>query len=205
MNKRLVYTIGAILVIFGVAIYFFANRENIRNYPPGDGPVVALGDSLVAGTGASEGSDFVSLLSNMIREPIVNLGVSGNTAADGLARIDDVVSRHPRVAIVLLGGNDFLRKISRDETFANLREIVKKLQASGSVVLILGVRSNILIDDAAKYYKDLANETRSAFVPDVLDGILGDSRYMSDSVHPNDAGYARIAQKVYPTLAKIIR
>ncbi|MBI5134210.1 MAG: arylesterase [Candidatus Taylorbacteria bacterium] len=203
-NKKLV--LAGLVAAVGLALFFAYGRDaKITNYPPKDGPIVAFGDSLVEGVGANKGGDLVSLLSNMIKEPIANLGVSGNTSADALARIDRVLEKEPRLVIVLLGGNDFLRKVAREETFANLRQIVRKIQSKGAIVLLLGVRSNLLADNAAEYYEALAKETGSAYVPDVLDGIFGDSRYMADSIHPNSQGYARVAERVYPVLFKLLK
>jgi acyl-CoA thioesterase I len=203
MNRNL-YIIVAILVL-ALAAYFFFKTESIRNYPPKDGPIVAFGDSLVAGYGASKGNDFVSLLSRGLGEEVVNLGVPGDTTAGGLARVDDVVKKEPRLTILLLGGNDFIRKVPRAETFSNLRNIISKLQESGSVVMLLGVRGGLLSDSADGYFQDLADETGSVYIEDVLAGLFGDSRYMSDSIHPNDAGYKKIAERLLPILKKYSR
>lgn len=206
MNKRLLYTIAGIVAIVIASVFIFSRSSDIRNYPPkGDGPIVAFGDSLVEGVGATKGNDLVSLLSKKIGEPIENLGVSGNTTAEALSRVDEALKLRPRAAIVLLGGNDFLQKKPISETFANLRSIVAKFQDGGAVVLLLGVRSGLFNDEADDYYRKLADETSSAYVEDVLSGLVADSRYMSDAVHPNDAGYARIAERIYPVLARILR
>lgn len=204
MSKRHLYFIGAGIAAVAALFAVFGGKADIANYPPKEGPIVAFGDSLVEGVGATRGGDLASVLSNMIGEPIENLGVSGNTTEDALARIDEVLELEPRITILLLGGNDFLRKIPREETFANLRRIVGELQRSGSIVLILGVRSNALVDNAAELYEDLADETGSAYVPDVLKGLFADSRYMSDAIHPNTQGYARIAERVYPVLKDLL-
>lgn len=198
-------TIWILIIAIVACIAFFALRDRSPSLPLGDGPVIALGDSLVYGYGATAGRDFVSLLSARIGEPIVNMGVSGDTTAGGLARVDEVVAREPRAVILLLGGNDFLRKVPRAQTFANLKSIIQKLQASGARVLLLGVRGGLLSDSADSDFKRLADETGVEYVPDVLDGLFGDSRYMSDSIHPNDAGYARVAERVYPALAKTLK
>jgi hypothetical protein len=92
-----------------------------------------------------------------------------------------------------------------DETFANLRSIIAQLQVKGSVVVLLGVRGGILSDQFKPYFKDLAKDTRSAYVSDVLDGLVGDRSRMSDAVHPNDVGYAHIADRILPVLRKVIK
>lgn len=191
----------------GLLVWALASigSSDVRNVPVRSGPIVAFGDSLVQGVGATKGNDLVSLLSRKTGREIANLGVSGDTTAAGLARVNAALDLEPSVAIVLLGGNDFLRRVPQAETFNNLRQIVARFQESGAAVIILGVRGGILSDGYDKLYKELAKDTRSAYVSDVLDGLLGDSRYMSDSIHPNDRGYARIADRVYPVLQDILK
>jgi acyl-CoA thioesterase-1 len=168
-----------------------------------DGPVVAFGDSLVHGTGSS-GGGFVKMLEQQLGRPIENLGVPGNTTADGLARLDAVIERHPSVVILLLGGNDYLRQVPSDETFANLGLIVERLQADHIAVLLIGVRGGLIRDNFAERFEALADRYHTAYVHDVLDDTLGVSGYMADQVHPNDAGYRVIADRVYPVLEKMI-
>ena len=203
--KKNAYLLGAGFVIGAALFVVFGGEPDIKNYPPKDGPIVAFGDSLVQGVGATIGNDLISLLSKKIGEPIVNLGISGNTTAQGLERVDEVLQKEPRVAIVLLGGNDYLRKVPISETFSNLRTIIERIQASGSIVLLLGVRGGLISDRFDSYYEDLAEETGSAYVSDVLSGLITDQRYMSDAIHPNDIGYARIAERVVPVLKEIMR
>ncbi len=173
--------------------------------PLGDGPVIAFGDSLVYGVGSTAGKDFVSLLSAGIGEPIINMGVSGDTTAGGLARIDKAIEQKPRAVILLLGGNDFLRKVPREQAFANLKTIIQKFQVSGARVLLLGVRGGLLTDSADSDFEKLADETGVEYVSDVLDGLFADMRYMSDSIHPNDVGYGKVAARVYPALTKMLK
>jgi lysophospholipase L1-like esterase len=166
---------------------------------------VAFGDSLVQGVGASERHDFVSLLSERIGQPIINLGMSGNTTGDALARLPGVLALDPKIVIVLLGGNDFLRKVPIDTTFANLDTIVDAIHERGAAVLLLGVRGGLLYDSYDERFKDFARDHRTGFVPNVLQGLLGNSKLMSDGIHPNDIGYRLIADKVEPVLKKMLR
>ena len=168
-----------------------------------DGPIVAFGDSLVRGTGSS-GGGFVKELEQRLGKPIENLGVPGDTTADGFARINEVLERRPAVVLLLLGGNDYLRQVPPDETFANLARIIERLQAEGIAVLLIGVRGGLIRDHFAEHYEELADRYRTAYVHDVLDDTLGVSGYMADPVHPNDAGYRVIADRVYPVLAQMV-
>ncbi len=192
---------GLLLILF---TYFFFRPMHITNYPPKEGPIVAFGDSLVEGVGAGESENFVSLLSLKIGEPIVNMGVSGNTTRDGLARIEKVIALKPRIVIVLLGGNDALRRIPQEETFQNLRSIIARLQGEGSVVVLLGIRGGIIIDGYDTQFKALAEETGSVYVEDVLSGIFGKNELMADRLHPNKEGYKIIADRVYEEMIDIV-
>lgn len=168
-----------------------------------EGPIVAFGDSLVYGTGSS-GGGFVKLLEQRIGRPIENLGVPGNTTADGLARLDEVLEREPSVVILLLGGNDYLRQIPPATTFANLATIIERLQAEGVAVLLAGVRGGLVRDNFARRFEELAQRYGTAYVHDVLDDTLGVVGYMADQVHPNDAGYRVIADRVQPVLERML-
>src|SRR3989344_6427955 len=94
--------VGAAIAVVALAYFFLRLAPPPLNYPPHAGPVVMFGDSLVAGTGANVGHSLPELLATKIGEPVENFGVSGDTAAKALARIDAVLARHPRIAIVLL-------------------------------------------------------------------------------------------------------
>lgn len=204
MSRNTLTVIG-ICVVLAAILFFFYRDGDVVNFPAKEGPIVAFGDSLVYGTGSTMGNDFVSILSRRIGEPIENLGLPGRTTEMGFEALGEVLERSPRITLILLGGNDYLRKIPIDETFYNLREMVKALQAEGSITVILGVRGGLLMDRYDSYFEDLAEETGSFYVSDVLDGLLADSRYMSDAIHPNDAGYARIAERVYEVIRDIVR
>lgn len=169
-----------------------------------DGPIVAFGDSLVYGTGSS-GGGFVKLLEARVGRPITNLGVPGDTTAEGLARLDEALELEPAIVILLLGGNDFLRQVPQDDTFANLATMIERLQAGGATVLLAGVRGGLLRDGAAARYEELADRYRTAYVHDVLDDTFGVAGYMADQVHPNDAGYRVIAERIGPVLEKMLQ
>ncbi len=201
---------GHTLALIGVLIvflifFFFSQKNEIVNYPPKDGTVVAFGDSLVKGVGAAEDLGFISVLQGKIGEEIVNLGVPGDTTRDGLARIEEVRVLEPRIVILLLGGNDYLQKIPKEETFTNLKTIIKTLQQDGTLVVLLGVRGGLLTDGYDEAFDDLASESGVVFVPDILDGVFGKASLMSDAVHPNAAGYALIAERVYEAIKGVLR
>jgi acyl-CoA thioesterase-1 len=204
MKSYLLYGAAAAMLVTLVLGALHLRTATVENYPPREGPIVAFGDSLVAGTGAEEGKDFVSLLSARAEEPIVNLGVPGQTTADALERLEEVAALQPSVVLVLLGGNDYLRRTPPEQTFENLRTIIETLQAEGALVVLLGVRGGVLRDNFKESFEALAQQTNAAHVPDVLDGLIGNGELMADQVHPNSAGHARIAEKVYAVLEPLL-
>lgn len=199
-------TVVVILISLALVTIFFIRGEKttITNYPSRGVDIIVFGDSLVEGVGATEGNDFVSLLSRQVGRPIVNLGRSGDTTAMGLARLATLDHYKPKVVLVLLGGNDYLRKVPSDETFANLGKIIEGIQSRGAVVLLLGIRGGIFGDRFEEEFQLLANTHGAAYVPDVLDGLFGNAKYMSDPIHPNDIGYAKIAERIYPELRDLL-
>lgn len=133
-----------------------------------------FGDSLVEGVGA-ENNTLPQQLGRLTDTKILNYGVSGDTTRDGLARLDEALARQPKVAIILLGGNDFLKKIPREETFQNLAKIVAAFQLEGAIVMVLGVRSGLVGGGADEAYEALAKNTGAVYVSDVLAGIFAHS------------------------------
>lgn len=193
-----------VLIIF-VGFLVFKPEQKITNYPSSGDSIVAFGDSLIEGVGATPGKDFVSQLSKKIGEPIINLGISGNTTAQGLARVDRIAEYKPKVVLVLLGGNDYLQKVPKKEIFRNLEMIVSNIQSTGAIVVMLGVQGGVFGDPYEGEFEALAQKKGTVYVPNVLEGLIGNSRYMSDAIHPNDVGYLKIVERVYPEVKKVLQ
>lgn len=168
---------------------------------PSDAKIIAFGDSLVAGFGATEGNDFVSRLSAKTGRSIENQGRIGDTTGEALSRLeDDVISKNPDIVIVLIGGNDVIQRFSKQYTISNLQTIITTIKDSGAQVVLVGIHSTIYGSD----YRNLANETGSFYVPDVLSGILGRDDLTVDRFHPNDAGYNIVAERIYVVLRTLL-
>jgi lysophospholipase L1-like esterase len=195
---------SAIIICLLIGLYYFFHTEPIANYPSRGTEIIAFGDSLVEGVGSTPGNDFVSLLSKKVGRPIVNLGISGNTTADGTSRIDTLNQYQPKIVILVLGGNDYLKKIPITETRKNLEFIIENIQARGAIVLLVGVQGGILNDHFDKEFKNLRDKYHTAFVSNILSGLVGHTQYMSDIVHPNDAGYRMMAERIYPILTQLL-
>lgn len=168
--------------------------------------IVAVGDSWIEGVGASEGKDMISILSERIGVPIVNVGKTGDTTADVLLRLPtDVLVHMPTIVIVHVGGNDVLYLRSRMEMEENIRRIVDQLLAAGSDVLLLGVRCDIVNDSCAEMFTVQGARDGVTLLARLQDGIIGNPTRMSDPVHPNGAGYAYAADRIEPLLREMLR
>lgn len=181
-----------------------ADPFSVRNYPSGNRNIIALGDSLVQGFGAAPEDSMVATLSRLIKSPIRNAGVAGDTTERALKRLEqDVLVHDPQVVIVLLGGNDVLQGVRKTNTVSNLRAIVSRIQESGAVVILVGVQGGVFTDTLAGDFRTIASETRGAYVPNILRGIIGHPFLSSDSVHPNAEGYRIMAERILPALQKL--
>ena len=156
--------------------------------------VVCFGDSITSGSGALPGYDYPSTLLSLSSLEVINAGVSGDTTAQALLRVDsDVVAKHPRFAVVELGGNDYLQQIPRKITFSNLRQIVDRIEKGKTIVLLVSMP---LGADYEEEYRQLALENGCVLVDGIMDEIYNDYTLMSDEVHPNSKGYNMLAVRV---------
>lgn len=203
-----VRTVLSTLLALGLLVlvgFWLWPERTIKNFPSQNtGAVIFFGDSLVEGVGASASQDMPSQLTRALGVPVLNYGVAGDTTADGLARLDRALEENPKLAIVLLGGNDFLRKIDRTTTANNLETIVTAFHNKGAVVLLLGVRSGIIGGGADQLFEGVAKKTGAAYEEDVLKGVFGNPSLMSDAIHPNAAGYTKIVERLLPTIQKLL-
>jgi len=198
--------IAAVLVCIAVLVWFFLRTSaEYANYPPtATGPWVGFGDSLTEGFGATEGNDYPAVLGRKLGVTIQNFGRSGDTTTDGLKRVEEVAALRPRVVLLCFGGNDSLNQESRAQTFVNLAHVIDRLHQEGSFVVLIGIRSASLRDQNEKLFAKLAREKRVLHVPDMLRGLAFKPVYMSDAVHPNDAGYQKIAERLEKKLRPLL-
>ena len=188
---------AAVLILLAIWMLRGDSYSDVKNLDSRGTAVIAFGDSLTAGYGASEGEDYPSRLSARVGVPILNAGVSGDTTDGALGRIDrDVLSRDPRLVIVGLGGNDFLRGVSLASTEANLRSIVQSIHGAGAMVVLLGFEFPSLSADYGAMYERVAEEEGALLVQGSLKGILTKPDLRSDAIHPNARGYEVMAERI---------
>lgn len=168
-----------------------------------DAVVLAFGDSLTFGTGASAHESYPAVLAKLIARTVVSEGVPGETSAQGLARLPQVLEQTaPRLLILCHGGNDFLRRLPETQAAANVRAMVKLARDRGVAVVLVGVPKLGLTASPAPFYSDIAQEFRIPYEGGVLKSVLTDNELKSDWVHPNAKGYARIAQSLADLLKR---
>jgi acyl-CoA thioesterase-1 len=177
--------------------------------------VVFLGDSLTAGMGLAENQAYPALVEKKLKEEgtsvrILNAGVSGDTTAGGLSRLDWLLGQKPDVVVVGLGANDGLRALPVEQTEKNLREIVRRSKAVGAEVLLLGMMMppNYGPDYTAQFaemYPRIAKEFDIPLVPFLLEGVGGVREFnLEDGIHPNAKGQEIVAENVLPYLAALL-
>jgi lysophospholipase L1-like esterase len=206
MTGRNVAALAGAALVSGLGIAYACGGVVASDARPTRGTtIVAFGDSLVSGNGTSGGGNFVSVLSSRLGVNIINAGRSGDTTSAALNRLQsDVLARDPRIVIVLLGGNDLLRGVPQTQRLANMTQIVQRIRAAGSAVLLVGL-SDSFLNPFGGGLDELADRTDSALVPGILDGILGRQELMADGIHPNNAGHRLIADRIEPALKDLLR
>ena len=159
--------------------------------------VLAFGDSLTYGTGAAETESYPAVLQQLIGRPVVRAGVPGEVSAQGLERLEEVLDEvKPRLVIVCLGGNDLLRKVPDDQIAANLRGILRAVKAKGLSAVLVGVPRPQLLSAPPGFYADVAREFAVPYEGISVKDVLYNAKLKSDPIHPNAAGYRRMAEDI---------
>jgi acyl-CoA thioesterase I len=204
-NWKLASAAGVLLLLIVWAL-IPSPYAKVTNLQSRGANIISFGDSLTAGYGASAGEDYPSRLSSLIGTTVLNAGVSGDTTEMALARIEqDVLSHDPRIVIVGLGGNDFLRGENISTTEANLKTIIRKIHGAGAMVVLLGFSFPSLTLNYEKMYERVASEVGCLLIPHTLRGIETDPSLKSDTIHPNARGYQIMAERIAKPCKKLIK
>ena len=168
-----------------------------------DAVVLAFGDSLTYGTGADERESYPAQLALLIGRKVARAGVPGEISADGLSRLPEALEEHqPRLLILCHGGNDFLRRLSKQQVAANVRAMIRLARERGIDVVLVGTPEPGLGVSTPEFYAEIAKELRLPYEDGVIGQILRDASLKSDPIHPNAKGYRLIAERLATLLKK---
>jgi lysophospholipase L1-like esterase len=168
-----------------------------------DDVVLAFGDSITYGTGASPEESYPEVLSQLIGRRVVGAGVPGEVTANGLERLPEVLDEvAPKLLVLCLGGNDMLRKVEPVAIESNLRTMVRMARDRGIAVVLIAVPKPALFGGNAGFYHTIARENDLPLESDILKDILFDNELKADPIHPNAKGYRRMAEAIADLLRR---
>jgi len=166
-----------------------------------DATILAFGDSLTFGTGAAEDESYPAQLEKLIQRRVVRAGVPGEVTAQALARLPAALDEHaPRLLLLCIGGNDFLRRLGNPQAEQNVREMVKLARERGVAVVLIGTPEPGFTVSPPAFYGAIAKEYRLPYEQGIIGEVLKDRALKSDPIHPNARGYRAIAQRLAETL-----
>jgi lysophospholipase L1-like esterase len=164
---------------------------------PGDAVVLAFGDSLTFGTGASESESYPAQLEALIGRRVVRAGVPGEVTAQALARLPGALDEHaPKLLLLCIGGNDFLRRLGNPQAERNVREMVQLAKSRGVAVLLIGTPEPGFSVSPPAFYAAIAKELRVPYEGGIIGEVLIDRALKADPIHPNARGYRVIAERL---------
>ncbi|NOQ36704.1 MAG: arylesterase [Methylococcaceae bacterium] len=178
------------------------NDEKVFTPLASDAVILAFGDSLTYGTGAKRESSYPAILAQLSSHQVINEGVAGEISQAGLNRLPMLLDKHqPQLLILIHGGNDILRNISREKTAENLKQMIAIAKQRDIKIVMLGVPSfGLLMLESAEIYQQVASAENVPIDLETLPDILSSSGLKSDRVHPNAEGYQVMAEAIYKLL-----
>jgi acyl-CoA thioesterase I len=190
------------LVLVIVAAAACGDKTRLSRLPD-DAVVLAFGDSLTYGTGAAESESYPAQLEKLIGRRVARAGVPGEVTAQALARLPSALDEHaPRLLLLCIGGNDFLRRLGNGQAESNVREMVKLARSRGVEVLLIGTPEPGLTVTPPAFYAAIAGQFALPYEGAVIGEVLRDESLKADPIHPNARGYGVIAARVAERLRK---
>jgi len=201
--KRIIY-----LFLF-MFLFVACHAEKVPAIPTG-ATVLVLGDSLSYGTGADKNEDYPSRLATNTGWNIVNAGVPGDTSADGLLRLPELLEAHqPKLLIIELGGNDFLHSVPVSQTIENLKMVISLAKLKNVTILLVAIPEFSPLKAAVgglsdhPLYEKMAEETHVLLIRDVFSEVLSKGSLKADYIHPNAQGYRAVEEKMRASLTEL--
>jgi acyl-CoA thioesterase-1 len=168
---------------------------------PNDAVILAFGDSLTFGTGASKEESYPAVLETSVNRKVINAGVPGELSVQGLKRLPKFLDKYqPALLILCHGGNDILQKHDLAKAEANIRQMILLAENKNIPVILLGVPKPGLFLNDADLYNNIADNTAVTYIPNLIAKILSDASMKSDPAHPNNSGYRKMASALASTL-----
>jgi len=191
-----------VLVLVAFALAACGERPKLARLPS-DAVVLAFGDSLTYGTGAAEEESYPAQLESLIGRRVVRAAVPGEVTAQALVRLPQALDEHsPRLLLLCIGGNDFLRRLGNSQAEANVRAMVKLARGRGVEVVLIGTPEPGLSLAPPAFYAAIAEEFRLPYEESAMVEVLRDSALKSDPIHPNARGYRVIAERLAERLKR---
>lgn len=202
------YRISLFVIILSIISFGFDQQSKT---------IIFFGDSITAGYGLSKEQAFPALVGNKLQAAkynykVINAGLSGETSAGGLNRIDWILKQPVDVFVLELGANDGLRGLPLDQTRKNLQGIIDKVKAKNpdAEIIIAGMMvppnlGKAYTDEFKSIFPDLARKNKATLIPFLLEGVAGHSNLnLADGIHPNVEGHEIVAQNVYEVLTDML-
>jgi lysophospholipase L1-like esterase len=198
-------------VLFLLVLLLLASAVGFKHFSTSDVPpdilpkgalILAFGDSLTYGTGAAPGESYPAQLERRIGRKVINAGIPGELSAEGLRRLPPLLEQYkPDLLLLCHGGNDILRKKTDAELRSNLDAMVRLARSRNIDVVLIAVPEFSLIGlDPHPVYEEIAEANNIPIESDILSDLLSDNRTKSDRIHPNSAGYEKMAEAVEKVL-----
>ncbi|MBN2864827.1 MAG: arylesterase [Thiotrichales bacterium] len=201
MRKHLRFRMALTLLLLVSLIFLSACGRPSLTPIASDGVILAYGDSLTFGEGVNRENSYPAVLSQLSNRTVINAGLNGETTEQALTRLPLMLAKHqPAMVILLMGGNDFLRKVPAQTTQANLAKLVEMIQASGAQVMLVGVPAKKLFADTAELYYEVASAYEVPLEEDAVASLMVRASMKSDYVHFNEKGYQALAEAIYQSL-----
>ena len=191
-------------LLLALALTFTACGERPKlERLPASAVVLAFGDSLTFGTGAAEAESYPAQLESLIGRRVVRAGVPGEVTAQALERLPVALDEHaPRLLLLCIGGNDFLRRLGNAQAERNVRAMVQLAKSRGVSVLLIGTPEPGLLPSPPAFYAAVAKDLGVPYEEGVITEVLKDASLKSDPIHPNARGYRVIAERLAARLKK---
>ena len=201
---------GRFLMLAGIGLSAIISVTGCGSEPqqdtlPAGSTVVALGDSLTYGYGANPKTAYPTVLAELSKWNVVNAGVNGDTSADVLTRVNEIIEQNPDLVLLGVGGNDVLQRIAPDTTRANIVATIDTLQSNNIDVVLIAepyLSTSALFGKASDnpLYEDIAEAEGIPLYSDGWSTVLSDDALKSDKIHANAAGYRQFAEGLHDYL-----